>query len=293
VTAKKNGRPRHRIQTFSAKPDAALARRRGQRKRRATWSSFRTIPSIGRWKSPLQKTPGICRFVPTTEPDGQVCGRTWPSVSRSHSADKPVYGPVDAVLVGRRNNTSPRPEAPLSGLAVYNPTQLPDLSRAVMDFICSLNGKRSRRRLQRRHAKAPITKARSKRLTYRPTADLNNAPGQLHPHRPGRVFQRTPGISRPESAVDHGHQFAEAGNLVAGCRPRSASHVTHTRKNSGNHGDLSVRGRKHHGQPAGVSHQDSKFVATFWEGVRTTPRRCFDDSILKPEITGSPAFAMA
>ena len=48
--------------------------------------------------------------------------------------------PVDAVLVGRRNNPA-EPAANIRGLAVYNPIHYQELPELFMDFICSLTGK--------------------------------------------------------------------------------------------------------------------------------------------------------
>ena len=55
-------------------------------------------------------------------------------------AGKPVHLPVNAVLVGRRNNP-PDNESGIRGLAVYNPIHYQELPELFMDFIASLTGK--------------------------------------------------------------------------------------------------------------------------------------------------------
>ena len=59
---------------------------------------------------------------------------------RAIPADKPLLTPVEAVLVGRRNNPEDK-AAHIRGLAVYNPIHYQDLPELFMDFICSLTGK--------------------------------------------------------------------------------------------------------------------------------------------------------
>jgi phosphoenolpyruvate carboxykinase (diphosphate) len=59
---------------------------------------------------------------------------------RALPKDAPLLTPVDAVLVGRRNNPEDKP-AKIRGLAVYNPIHYQELPELFMDFICSLTGK--------------------------------------------------------------------------------------------------------------------------------------------------------
>ncbi len=59
---------------------------------------------------------------------------------RGIRADEPVHLPVNAVLVGRRNNP-PDPGQGIRGLAVYNPIHYQELPELLMDFIASLTGK--------------------------------------------------------------------------------------------------------------------------------------------------------
>ena len=59
---------------------------------------------------------------------------------RAIAKDSPVHMPVNAVLLGRRNNP-PEPEKGIRGLAVYNPIHYQELPELFMDFISSLTGK--------------------------------------------------------------------------------------------------------------------------------------------------------
>ncbi|MFO0928704.1 MAG: hypothetical protein U0736_17060 [Gemmataceae bacterium] len=59
---------------------------------------------------------------------------------RGLPVDAPVRHPVQAVLLGRRNNP-PEPERGVRSLAVYNPIHYQELPELFMDFICSLTGK--------------------------------------------------------------------------------------------------------------------------------------------------------
>ncbi len=59
---------------------------------------------------------------------------------RAVPADQPVPMPINAVLIGRRNNPPDRDRG-IRSLAVYNPIHYQQLPELFMDFICSLTGK--------------------------------------------------------------------------------------------------------------------------------------------------------
>ncbi len=82
--------------------------------------------------------------------------------------DMPVCEPVNAVLVGRRNNP---PEPGVRPLAVYNPIHYQELPELFMDFVCSLTGKSPS--TTGAGSEGALTKGPFNAL--RPTADLNNA----------------------------------------------------------------------------------------------------------------------
>ncbi len=79
----------------------------------------------------------------------------------------PVIEPVNAVLVGRRNNP---PEPGIRPLAVYNPIHYQELPELFMDFICSLTGKSPS--TTGAGSEGALTKGPFNAL--RPTVDLNN-----------------------------------------------------------------------------------------------------------------------
>lgn len=59
---------------------------------------------------------------------------------RGLGPDDPVWQPVQAVLVGRRNNPA-EDKTGIKPLAVYNPLHFQELPEAFMDFVASLTGK--------------------------------------------------------------------------------------------------------------------------------------------------------
>jgi len=75
--------------------------------------------------------------------------------------------PVNAVLVGRRNNP---PEPGIRPLAVYNPIHYQELPELFMDFVCSLTGKSPS--TTGAGSEGALTKGPFNAL--RPTTDLNN-----------------------------------------------------------------------------------------------------------------------
>jgi hypothetical protein len=80
----------------------------------------------------------------------------------------PVVEPVNAVLIGRRNN----PPAPgVRPLAVYNPIHYQELPELFMDFVCSLTGKSPS--TTGAGSEGALTKGPFNAL--RPAIDLNNA----------------------------------------------------------------------------------------------------------------------
>ncbi|MDD5364767.1 MAG: hypothetical protein PHR30_05455 [Gallionellaceae bacterium] len=81
---------------------------------------------------------------------------------------RPVCEPVNAVLVGRRNNP---PEPGIRALAVYNPIHYQELPELFMDFVCSLTGKSPS--TTGAGTEGALTKGPFNAL--RPTADMNNA----------------------------------------------------------------------------------------------------------------------
>ena len=91
-------------------------------------------------------------------------------LSRAVPADKPVHSPVQAVLIGRRNNP-PEPSRGIRPLSVYNPIHYQELPELFMDFISALSGKSPS--TTGAGSEGALTKGPFNCL--RPITDLNNA----------------------------------------------------------------------------------------------------------------------
>ncbi|WP_339728263.1 hypothetical protein [uncultured Gimesia sp.] len=89
---------------------------------------------------------------------------------RGVPADEPVHNPVNAVMVGRRNNPPDRAKG-IRSLAVYSPIHYQELPELFMDFICSLTGKSPS--TTGAGSEGALTKGPFNAL--RPAADLNSA----------------------------------------------------------------------------------------------------------------------
>lgn len=89
---------------------------------------------------------------------------------RAVPADEPVHNPVNAVMVGRRNNPPDRKKG-IRSLAVYSPIHYQELPELFMDFICSLTGKSPS--TTGAGSEGALTKGPFNAL--RPAVDLNSA----------------------------------------------------------------------------------------------------------------------
>lgn len=91
-------------------------------------------------------------------------------LKEKRSLEKPMYSPVHAVLIGRRNNP-PDKKAGIKPLSVYNPIHYQELPELFMDFVCSLTGKSPS--TTGAGSEGAMTKGPFNAL--RTTPDLNNA----------------------------------------------------------------------------------------------------------------------
>ncbi|HEV7278831.1 MAG TPA: hypothetical protein VGN57_01355 [Pirellulaceae bacterium] len=82
----------------------------------------------------LQNRPDLVR------PFDYYVAETGMRLHRALPADAPVVAPVNAVLMGRRNNP-PEPDKGIKELAVYSPVHYQELPELFMDLIASLTGK--------------------------------------------------------------------------------------------------------------------------------------------------------
>lgn len=80
----------------------------------------------------LQKRPDLAN------PKMRYLAEVSTRLARSLGEDQAVFYPVNAVLMGRRNNP---PAADIRSLAVYNPIHYLELPELFMDLVCSLTGK--------------------------------------------------------------------------------------------------------------------------------------------------------
>ena len=115
------------------------------------------------------KNPRYLQLRPDlADPIGRYVAEIGARFNRKVPLDLPVCEPVNAVLVGRRNNP---PEPGIRPLAVYNPIHYQELPELFMDFICSLTGKSPS--TTGAGSEGALTKGPFNAL--RQTADLNNA----------------------------------------------------------------------------------------------------------------------
>ena len=203
---------------------------------------------------------------------------------RKIPAGDPVYWPVDAVLMGRRNNPG-EPAAGIRPLAVYNPIHYQELPELFMDLICSLTGKSPS--TTGAGSEGALTKSPFNML--RPTADLNTAlvsfiltglggfstaAGHIGPHVrvdhdvsllvPEIWCRLSPEEREPAHLIAHGH-LERLADFDHGGRPVPASRLGYR-----------------------ITH---KFVRTYFGRIFDNPSKVFDDAILRPETQDAAQFA--
>jgi hypothetical protein len=195
---------------------------------------------------------------------------------RAIPLDKPVYWPVDAVLVGRRNNPAEY-AANIRPLAVYNPIHYQELPELFMDFISSLTGKSPS--TTGAGSEGALTK--SPFNAVRPTADLNNALVSYILTGMGG-FSTAAGHIGPNVRVDHdisllvpeiwcrlSPQERDPNYLIANGYMEKLEDFSH----NGKHIPASRLGYR----------ITQSFVRTFFGRVFDNPSKVFDTAILKPE----------
>jgi len=115
------------------------------------------------------KNPRYLQLRPDlANPIGRYVAEIGARLHRKVPLGEPVNEPVNAVLMGRRNNP---PEPGIRPLAVYNPIHYQELPELFMDVVCSLTGKSPS--TTGAGSEGALTKGPFNAL--RPTADLNNA----------------------------------------------------------------------------------------------------------------------
>jgi hypothetical protein len=218
------------------------------------------------------------------DPLGVYAAEQGARLFRALGATDPVYFPVDAVLIGRRNNP-PDPEAKLRGLAVYSPIHYQELPELFMDFICSLTGKSPS--TTGAGSEGALTKSPFNAL--RPTIDLNNALVSFILTGLGG-FSTAAGYVGPNVRVDH-----DISLLVPEiwCRLTSAERDPAAMIRDGLLEPL--RDFEHEGRSVLASRLGyritDRFVRAYFGRVFDNPSKVFTEEILKPETQDRDAFA--
>ena len=203
--------------------------------------------------------------------------------ARATPANHPVLSPVNAVLIGRRNNPEDK-AAGIRGLAVYNPIHYQELPELFMDFISSLTGKSPS--TTGAGSEGALTKSPFNAL--RPIADLNNAlVSYILTGLAG--FSTSAGNVGPRVRIDH-----DISLLVPEIWCRLAPSERDPR-NLISHGHLErLADFDHNGEKILASRLGyritSKFVSAYFGRVFDNPGKVFDDQLLRPETQDFPAY---
>jgi len=118
-------------------------------------------------------------------------------MSRKLDVKKPALFPVDAVIIGRRNNPADH-ESGIKALSIYNPLHFQELPEFAVDFVATLTGKSPS--TTGFGSEGALTKSPFNAI--RTTADLNNAiTGYILTGHAG--FSTACGFIGSETRVDH------------------------------------------------------------------------------------------
>jgi hypothetical protein len=197
---------------------------------------------------------------------------------------KPLLTPVDAVLIGRRNNPEEK-AAGIRGLAVYNPIHYQELPELFMDFICSLTGKSPS--TTGAGSEGALTKGPFNAL--RTIVDLNNAlVSYILTGLAG--YSTSAGYVGPNVRMDH-----DISLLIPEiwCRLSARERDPKFLIREGcleAVKDLTFGGEKILASRLGYR-ITSRFISAFFGRVFDNPAKVFDEAILKPETQDLAAFA--
>ena len=205
-------------------------------------------------------------------------------LAREIPKDKSVPLPVDAVLIGRRNNPPDR-ERGIHSLAVYNPIHYQELPELFMDFICSLTGKSPS--TTGAGSEGALTKGPFNALL--PVTDLNNAlVSFILTGLAG--FSTAAGHIGPNVRVDHDLSLL-APEIWCRLSPAERDPAYLIRE-----GLLEpLEDFEYEGQAILASRLGyritRRFVGLFFGRVFDNPAKVFDDAILRPERQDHDSFA--
>ncbi|MFO0892364.1 MAG: hypothetical protein U0790_24895, partial [Isosphaeraceae bacterium] len=204
-------------------------------------------------------------------------------LARKLEGRTPLAVPVDAVLVGRRNNP-PDPAHGIRPLAVYGPIHYQELPELFMDFICSLTGKSPS--TTGAGSEGALTKGPFNAL--RPIIDLNAALVSYILTGLGG-FSTAAGYVGPRMRVDH-----DISLLI----PEIWCRLTAAERDPAfliaNEYLEPVRDLEHRGQLIRASRLGyritPKFARVFLGRVFDHPARVFPEEMLRPETQDLEAF---
>jgi hypothetical protein len=204
-------------------------------------------------------------------------------LKRKIAVDEPLASPVDAVLIGRRNNPPDR-EAGIKPLAVYNPLHFQELPEAFMDFVASPTGKSPS--TTGAGSEGALTKGPFNALW--PTADLNAAMVSFI-LTDLKVFSTPAGHIGSKYKVDHDMSLLlpelwcrmsaeerDAARLIEGGYLTQVS-------------DIKVKNKV---IPAGrLGYRiNTRFVHAFLGRIFSDPLAVFPEDMLRPELQGRQDF---
>jgi hypothetical protein len=194
---------------------------------------------------------------------------------RKLGLQEPICHPVDAVLIGRRNNP---PEPGIRPLAVYNPIHYQELPELFMDLVCSLTGKSPS--TTGAGSEGALTKGPFNAV--RATADLNNAlVSFILTGYAG--FSSSAGCVGPHVRVDHDISLLIPEIWSRLCpEERDPAYLE------------ALEDFEYHGRPVLASRLGYRitghFVHDFMGKIFDNPRAVFTAEILKPETQGMEIF---
>jgi len=204
-------------------------------------------------------------------------------LARATPLNTAVIHPVNAVLIGRRNNPEDK-AAKIRGLAVFNPIHYQELPELFMDFVSSLTGKSPS--TTGAGSEGALTKSPFNAL--RPIVDLNNA--LISYVLTGLAgFSSCAGHIGPRVRVDHDISLLipelwcrlaprerDPRNLIAAGQLERLTDFEY-------HGELVRASRLGYR----ITH---KFVSAFFGRIFDNPAKVLDDEILRPETQDLPAY---
>ncbi len=203
---------------------------------------------------------------------------------RGVRANDPVHFPVDAVLMGRRNNP-PDKELGIRGLAVYGPIHYQELPELFMDLIVSLTGKSPS--TTGFGSEGALTKGPFNMLQF--SADLNAALVSY-------ILTGLAGFSTSAGSIGPN---VEVGHDVSLLIPEVWCRLSPTERDPQwliSEGLLErVQDFQYEGRCIPASRLGYRityrFVRRFFGRVFDNPDKVFDEAILKPETQDMAAFA--